>query len=398
MEVEDVFEEWDGSDMIDMEEIESVSYGERIDVNKSKGEDSVNSDSENESDTDVDNDDEKLLRCKNCRKIYRTKSWFLKHQSVCDGASRKQNKNCRESSRMSQHQIRTRDVLAGLGVDEYFASNGVPAVLKMLNDICETPADTAAIRGARYANLRIQADVLRCQLKNSQHVTTGAAESFLMNVTYNLWEIIFAKDHNSSSSSRQRYVAQHLTQYRSSRPLLDCWSELMRTCGVNSNGKLLMQKIITTVYEDISEFRSTSVNNALEIIEKYQGETENESILTSVDKSVISYIAGYVCRKTRDRLQRYCVVNSKSTNSAVVDNCRRLDDMAKTITNNLTSVEKHAPFLSYPNLMTLSLNRGGLAIVDSLTFDFFCCLELSIRPFLNLANFRSSTRKSDRVT
>ena len=36
MEVEDVFEEWDGSDMIDMEEIESVSYGERIDVNKSK--------------------------------------------------------------------------------------------------------------------------------------------------------------------------------------------------------------------------------------------------------------------------------------------------------------------------------------------------------------------------
>ena len=70
MEVEDVFEEWDGSDMIDMEEIESVSYGERIDENKSKGEDSVNSDSENESDDDVDNDDEKLLRCKNCIIIF----------------------------------------------------------------------------------------------------------------------------------------------------------------------------------------------------------------------------------------------------------------------------------------------------------------------------------------
>ena len=58
------------SDMIDMEEIESVSYGERIDENKSKGEDSVNSDSENESDDDVDNDDEKLLRCKNCIIIF----------------------------------------------------------------------------------------------------------------------------------------------------------------------------------------------------------------------------------------------------------------------------------------------------------------------------------------
>ena len=43
-----------------------------------------------------------------------------------------------------------------------------------------------------------------------------------------------------------------------------------------------MQKIITTVYEDISEFWSTSVNNALEIIEKYQGETENESILKEI--------------------------------------------------------------------------------------------------------------------
>ena len=59
------------SDMINMEEIESVSYGERIDENKSKGEDSVNnSDSENESDDDVDNDDEKLLRCKKCIIIF----------------------------------------------------------------------------------------------------------------------------------------------------------------------------------------------------------------------------------------------------------------------------------------------------------------------------------------
>ena len=35
----------------------------------------------------------------------------------------------------------------------------------------------------------------------------------------------------------------------------------------------------------------------------------------------------------------------------------------------------------------LSLNRGGLAIVDFLTFDFVCCLEISIRPFLNLSLF-----------
>ena len=32
----------------------------------------------------------------------------------------------------------------------------------------------------------------------------------------------------------------------------------------------------------------------------------------------------------------------------------------------------------------------------SITFDYFCCRERCIQPFLNLANFRSSTKKSDK--
>ena len=51
--------------------------------------------------------------------------------------------------------------------------------------------------------------------------------------------------------------------------------------------------------------------------------------------------------------------------------------------------------MTYPNLMTLSLNRGGLSQVAFSTFGFFCFLEVSIRPFLNLASFRTSSRKSD---
>ena len=53
------------------------------------------------------------------------------------------------------------------------------------------------------------------------------------------------------------------------------------------------------------------------------------------------------------------------------------------------------PDMTFPNLMTLSLTRGGLAQVDPAVFNFFCYLEVSIRPFLNLASFRKSTRKSD---
>ena len=51
--------------------------------------------------------------------------------------------------------------------------------------------------------------------------------------------------------------------------------------------------------------------------------------------------------------------------------------------------------MTYPNLMTQSLNRGGLSQVELSTFGFFCFVAVSIRPFLKLASLRSSSRKSD---
>ena len=69
--------------------------------------------------------------------------------------------------------------------------------------------------------------------------------------------------------------------------------------------------------------------------------------------------------------------------------------MQKILTTMIPSVGKQPPAMTFPNLMTLSLTRGGLSQVDHATFNFFCYLEVSIRPFLNLASFRSSTRKSD---
>ena len=61
----------------------------------------------------------------------------------------------------------------------------------------------------------------------------------------------------------------------------------------------------------------------------------------------------------------------------------------------IPGVGKQMPDITFPNLMILSLTRGGLSQVDHATFNFFCYLEVSIRPFLNLASFRNSTRKSD---
>ena len=78
MDVEDLFEKWDDSEMMDMEEIESVVGCEKERSKKcEKGKDS---DGETDSADEDDNEENKhLLRCKKCRKIYRSKSWFLKH-------------------------------------------------------------------------------------------------------------------------------------------------------------------------------------------------------------------------------------------------------------------------------------------------------------------------------
>ena len=135
-------------------------------------------------------------------------------------------------------------------------------------------------------------------------------------------------------------------------------------CGVHSNGKLLLQTIVTKPCENIVAFRAQSVDNALDIADNYQEEKAIPTNLTSIENSIIAYIAGYVCRKTRDNLQRYSNVNKKSLTHAVVLNCERLANIELVITESLyTGVEKQAPSLSYAKLMSLSLDRGRRSVV-----------------------------------
>ena len=165
------------------------------------------------------------------------------------------------------------------------------------------------------------------------------------------------RDLLTSSSTRQRYVAQHLTDFRSSRVLFDSWAALVKTCGVHSSGKLLLQTIVTKLYENIAAFRAKSVDNA----DNYQEEKAIPTNLTPIEKS-IAYIAGYVCRKTRDNLQRYSNVNKKSLTHAVVLNCERFANIALAITDSLsTSVQKQLAssiiVISQPYVTLVGLRR-----------------------------------------
>jgi len=121
--------------------------------------------------------------------------------------------------------------------------------------------------------------------------------------------------------------------------------------------------------------------HAVKIREEHDRETSSKAFLTPLQEDIVAYISGYVCRKTRDCLQQY--------------SSERFSRMVTTLNQTLPGVKTHAPAMSYPNLMTLSLTRGGLTQVDHPTYNLFCCLKVTVRPFSTLSIFRCSTRQSD---
>lgn len=190
MEIEDIFEEWEGSD-IGIEEIEGFK-GDEEQWGESKEE------SSDDEVAELAGEVTSVLRCKKCKKVYHKKSWFEKHQSTCEGTSKGQHSSHRKSNKMTQHQIRTREVLANVEVDEYFSTNGLRVVLDLLEEICKTSAETSTIRGSRYTDMKLQANAIYSQIKNSQNTCTSA-EILLRNVTDELWKITFARDLLTSS-------------------------------------------------------------------------------------------------------------------------------------------------------------------------------------------------------
>lgn len=198
MEVEDIFEEWDDSNLMDMVEI-----SEALDNGENECDECEKSDeSEEEAHSESEDENVDLLRCKKCRKIYRSKKWFAKHQSTCDGSAKKKRGKHRP---MSQHQIKTREVLAGLGALEYFRNDGLLTVSKLLDGISTTSSDVVSFRGVRYANLKLQGTKLRTELENIQGSPSTFSE-FLKSITQKLWAIIFALDFRASSAARQKYT------------------------------------------------------------------------------------------------------------------------------------------------------------------------------------------------
>jgi hypothetical protein len=388
MEIEDNFEEWD---CLDVEELEMLFSEDEKEKDEKEKDEKEKDDDESDDESESENEETDELKCSKCSKIYHVVGWLKKHEVSCDGKTKK-SKSTNNKKGMSQHQKHVREILSSLGFDDYYNEMCVPAILSALQEVCGVEEATVKLRGSRFAICKIQAHIILVKLKeNSPEV-----DLFFKNISQKLWTICFARDRLLSSSRRHQYVAQHLNEFRQSQNLSSTWIELNKMISTNHNDKLLLQSLIRIIFGDICLFRTQSLGKALEIKEQYSGETPNKPSLTPVEKDIVAYVAGYVCRKVRDRLQRYCHTNGQSKISKVQEKCVTLGLIVKVISTMVPGgVEKQAPAMSFPNLMTLSLTRGGLTQVDHATFNFFCYLEVSVRPFLNLANFRSSNRKSD---
>ena len=314
--------------------------------------------------SDSGNEGNVVIKCSRCKKPY--------HLRACQG---KRPKNWGKAW-LSEHQEKTRTVLSSLGCEEFFSEKCVPNLVTSLQKISSTGAETAGIRGSRFISAQLQAEKLKYQLEKEEQVTSSF--HFICN---KVWSITFSRDDLVSSSRRHQDVAQYLNQFRQDEALIQKWTELWRFLRLDSVDTLLLQMMITQIFEDISSFQQRSVVDTLKIRQEYAGETYIKPSLSTVERNVIGYIVGYVCHKTRDRLQR--------------SNSEKFSRVLSVLNQKLPSMKTAPAAMSFPNLMSLSLSRGGLSLVDYSIFNLFWYVEVSIKPFLNLARFRCSTRRSD---
>ena len=324
----------------------------------------INDDDDYYYESDSGNEGNVVIKCSRCKKPY--------HLRACQG---KRPKN-RGKAWLSEHQEKTRTVLSSLGCEEFFSEKCVPNLVTSLQKISSTGAETAGIRGSRFISAQLQAEKLKYQLEKEEQVTSSF--HFICN---KVWSITFSRDDLVSSSRRHQDVAQYLNQFRQDEALIQKWTELWRFLRLDSVDTLLLQMMITQIFEDISSFQQRSVVDTLKIRQEYTGETYIKPSLSTVERNVIGYIVGYVCHKTRDRLQR--------------SNSEKFSRVLSVLNQKLPSMKTAPAAMSFPNLMSLSLSRGGLSLVDYSIFNLFWYVEVSIKPFLNLARFRCSTRRSD---
>ena len=193
-------------------------------------------------------------------------------------------------------------MLSSLGCEEFFSEKCVPSLVTSLQKISSTGAEVAGIRGSRFISAQLQAEKLKYQLEKEEQ--DEQVTSFFRFVCNKVWSITFSRDDLVSSSKRHQDVAQHLNQFRQDEALILKWTELCRFLRLDSVDTLLLQMMITQIFEDISSFR-----------QRYGGRrVENQ---TRIRRRYVYQGIPHPCRKKCHWLHRWlCVSQNKGSTSA----------------------------------------------------------------------------------
>ena len=74
----------------------------------------------------------KDLSVLSAERVYHTVGWLKRHKGKCTGANEN---TAKKKQQMSEHQMKTRVILADLGFEDYFVCNCVPGILKYLREL-----------------------------------------------------------------------------------------------------------------------------------------------------------------------------------------------------------------------------------------------------------------------
>ena len=100
--------------------------------------------------SDDEDEDESSLKCSKYKKVYHNMGWLKRHELSCSSAKGK----AKKTRVLSDHQTKTRKILAELGFEEYFDRECLSDIVNCLEEITSKPNEIVKLRGTRFADCK----------------------------------------------------------------------------------------------------------------------------------------------------------------------------------------------------------------------------------------------------
>jgi len=168
------------------------------------------------------------------------------------------------------------------------------------------------------------------------------------------------------SKKEDMWRAYH--QMRISPKFIGLWTELLQ--------KVISESPEPTFYQEVTDrlFEAT-VKTAFPIDELSTSSASTEMCITYQDANVIRYIAGYVCRKVRDKIEKSSFHNKAALLICLTGLLAEEGETAATASADWVAV----------------VDRGGLVHVKEGTYMLFCAMEEEVRENFQMAKLNKMT-------